>query len=193
VSGRRCLAPIAASLAAAVGALLAAACAPADADAHVSFALPQAFLECAAPPPELQARLWVSGSAVPCDLTVDGAVTSGTCTVTPGRLRTLTLDWYVVSDRGIDLLLAQAQEKLDLTQAAEPQVALELSSDDVRTGRCSDMRADQLEGSPTITLAGNEVPVCDVDDSCAGADELRCSNLGEVCAGADPFDPAVEP
>lgn len=180
------------------------ACAPgapggagADGDADVDAALflrtPRALLECAAPPDDMEARLWVSGSAEPCPLEVDVAAgtTSGFCTTAPGLARTLTLDWFAPRG-GIDLVLAQARGGVDLSASDEEQVAFTVGEDDVVTSECLDMTEDQVDGTPIIEVNGAGVPVCDVDDSCAGGDGA-CSNLGELCADTDPFDAGDEP
>lgn len=165
---------------------------PAD---SVVVGLPRALVECAAPPLDLAARLWVSGSATPCELEVnlDEGTTTGACPATPGRVRALTIDWFIPGDGSVDVVLAQARRELDLTQADEATVELTVGDDEVKTSGCRDMTSDQLEGSPTISLDGLVVPVCDVDDSCTGSPDPACSNIGEVCAGSDPFDPSVEP
>lgn len=178
--------------------LFAAGCgpgAPGALDDGVAFSLPQALVDCAAPPAGLDARMWVSGSAVPCDLEVslDDGATTGACVVTPGRVRTLTIDWFAPSERGIDIVLAQAKKDIDLAQAEAASVALNIHPEDVATGNCRDMSNDQLEGALTVSFGGADVPVCDLDASCVDPLDPACSNLGELCAGADPFDPTVEP
>jgi hypothetical protein len=175
---------------------LASACGPdADAGAALTFSLPQALLSCASVP-ELSARMWVSGSSDPCALDVDvqAGTTSGTCDVTPGTERTLTLDWTTVVDHAgedFTLLLAQARGTLDLSTPKE-KATFTVGEDDVVTTACRDMRTDTLEGAEVIDVDGVEVPPCDVDESCDG-DDGACTNLGELCASADPFDPTVEP
>lgn len=161
--------------------------------AAVSFATPRALLACAAPPADLEARMWISGSEVPCGLDVDAAAgtTSGACDARPGLVRTLTLDWFAARG-GIDLLLAQARGSLDLTQGEDAEVVFTVEEQDVVTVGCVDASRDQVEGAATIAVNGVDVPVCDVDDSCAGADG-PCSNLGELCASTDPFDAGDEP
>lgn len=177
-----------------VVALCAAGCAPAQVDPTVSLVTPQALLVCASAP-VFEARLWVSGAADPCPLEVDvdAGTTSGTCDVTPGAERTLTLDWFTIVDHGgdFDLLLAQARGTLDLTTPTD-KAAFTVDDDDVKTDACLHMRDDTLDGAQVITVDGAEVPPCDVDESCNGADGA-CTNLGELCASTDPFDPTVEP
>ena len=169
------------------------ACAPLEDVATVSFATPRALLECAAPPEDLAARMWISGSKVPCDLEVDveGGTTTGSCDTRPGLVRTLTLDWFAPRG-GLDLVLAQARGELDLTQGEEAEVGFSVADEDVVTTGCVDATFDQVDGAPTIEVSGVDVPVCDVDDSCAGADGA-CTNLGELCAETDPFDSGDEP
>ena len=165
------------------------ACGAADDATAVSLSTPRA-LACANAP-ALQARLWVSGTSAPCALDVAGAATSGTCTTAPGRKRTLTLDWFV-DEAGVTLLLAQARGTLDLTVADKATADFNVADTDVVTAGCRDMTNDQVEGNLTIKVAGVDVPPCDVDNSCAGGDGA-CTNLGEVCAQTNPFDPASEP
>ncbi len=176
-------------------AALACGCAPIDDDtrANISLTTPRALLECAAPPTDMAARMWISGSGTPCDLEVDinGGTTGGSCSTRPGLVRTLTIDWFTPRG-GIDLVLAQARGALDLTTGDAAEAAFEVSDDDVVTADCLDMRDDQVDGSPVIEVNGAGVPVCDVDDSCAGGDGA-CSNLGELCAETDPFDAGDEP
>lgn len=181
------------------GALVAASvcavlgCAPPDDVAAISFSTPRALLECATPPAELQARMWISGSKIPCglDVDVDGGSTSGNCDTRPGVERTLTIDWFAPR-AGIDLLLAQARGSVDLTQGEDAEVPFAVEEEDVVTTGCVDASVDQVQGAPTILVNGAQVPVCDVDDSCAGGDGA-CTNLGELCAATDPFDPGDEP
>ncbi len=184
----------AASLAAALAACALTACAgELDADS-VTLQTPQA-LACAATP-DLQARLWISGSANPCALDVDLAAgtTTGSCNTRPGRKRTLTLDWFVHDDaHDIDLILAQARDTLDLSNEQNAEEAFNVSDDQVSLFGCLDVSVDQVSGSETVHIDGNDVPVCDVDNSCNGAAGDGCTNLGELCGGGDPFDANVEP
>jgi hypothetical protein len=122
---------------------------------------------------------------------VAAGTTSGACCTRPGLVRTLTIDWFAPRG-GIDLVLAQARGAIDLTAGDAAEVAFEIGADDVVTSECLDMRDDQVDGSLVIEVNGAGVPVCDVDDSCAGADGA-CSNLGELCAETDPFDAGDEP
>lgn len=182
------------------------ACGPGDdvdglSASAISLSVPRALLECAAPPADLTARLWVSGSAEPCalEVDVDANVTTGACETRPGLVRTLTVDWFVPSgavanDNGddIELVLAQARGALDLTKGDAAEAAFTVAEEDVVTSECLDMRDDQVDGSPIIEVNGAGVPVCDVDDSCAGGDGA-CTNLGELCAGTNPFDAEDEP
>lgn len=166
-------------------------CAPATPDGAV-LSLPRALVACAQPPANLAARMWVSGKDEPCPLDVDLAAgtTSGNCDVIPGRERVITVDWLVPEDSAPEIVLAQAQQKIDLREAADADVDVTLANDDVRTADCRDMRDDQLDGAPTVTVGEREVPVCDLDDSCAGSAnpaDPACSNLGELCAGHDPL------
>jgi hypothetical protein len=179
-------------------ALGAAACAPEGDVGAVAFAVPRALLDCASPPADLKARMWISGSAQPCALDVDleAGTTSGACDATPGRERRLTIDWFVAADGGVDLLLAQARGDVDLTNTDEATADFAVKDDDVQVAGCLDMSADSFEGSPTVIIRGVAVPPCDVDASCDDPDDPAspaCTNLGEVCAGADPFDPAEDP
>jgi hypothetical protein len=169
------------------------ACGPeTSADADVSFSTPAA-LDCAQVP-ALSARLWVSGSGVPCDMSVDGAVTSGSCTTRPGRVRTLTLEWFVHDDaHALDLVLAQVRGTVNLENEKDAEVPFDVKAADVTTFGCLDVSADQVSGKETIVVGGDNVPVCDVDNSCNGAAGDACTNLGELCAGSDPFDPTSEP
>lgn len=175
-------------------------CAPIDDDgdaastgANISLSTPRALLECAAPPDDIAARMWISGSDEPCalEVDVDGGTTSGACSTRPGLVRTLTVDWFAPRG-GIDLVLAQARGAIDLTKGDVAEVAFEVAEEDVVTTECLDMRDDQVDGSLIIEVNGVGVPVCDVDDSCAGGDGA-CSNLGELCAETDPFDAGDEP
>jgi hypothetical protein len=188
---------LALALAPALALALACGCAPSlDGDAidDVELATPSALTSCASPP-AFVARLWVSGNSDPCPLTVAGAKTSGACAAAAGRVRTFTLDWFIHDDaHDVDLVLAQAQKKLDLTAPSSANATLAIADADIESDACLDMRADQVTGSPTELVAGQVVPVCDVDNSCAGAAaSAPCHNLDEVCGGGDPFNPAVDP
>jgi len=164
------------------------ACAPPAEVNTVAMATPDA-LGCDSIPTDIQARLWVSGSKVPCELVlnIDAGTTTGSCDAAPGRVRTLTLDWFLPSDRGVDVLLAQATGEVNLEQAQNAEEPFAPSA--LVTSDCRDMHDDQVVGSSTVTLDGVEVPPCDLDKSCAGVDDGACSNLSELCAGGDPFDP----
>jgi hypothetical protein len=159
---------------------------------------PQALVDCAAPPANMRARMWISGSDEPCELEVDlaGGKTTGTCDAKPGIERTLTIDWFVRVEHNtvdLDLMLAQARGKLDLSKPEE-KATFTVKDDDVKSDTCLDMKPDTLNGADVVTIDGVEVPPCDVDDSCAGAaPSAACSNIGEVCASTDPFDTASEP
>lgn len=176
---------------------LVAACAPVEGEtptfATLTFATPRALLTCEQAPDDLAARLWVSGSDSPCELAVDVDVgsTSGTCDTRPGVVRTLTLDWFAQRN-GIDLVLAQARGTIDLTASDAAEAEFAVADEDIVTADCVDATFDQVDGAPTILVNGADVPVCDVDESCGGADG-SCSNLGEVCAATDPFDPGDDP
>lgn len=172
---------------------VAAGCAPEADVSDVVLPLPQALLACAQPPAELQARLWVSGSSTPCALAVDVAAnsTTGSCATRPGRVRTLTLDWFTQLG-GFDLLLAQERSTVDLSKADSAQATFVVDDAKIVTTGCRDMTLDQVDGKDTVVLQANDVPVCDVDNSCAGGG-LLCSNLDEVCNGGDAFDASVEP
>ena len=166
----------------AVGALLAlAACGPSSSPATLRFENPQALTDCAAPPQDLQARLWISGTRDPCFLDVDVAAgtTSGACETAPGVKRRFTLDWFV-DEGGREVVLAQARKELDLTQQEDAAVTLAIGADDVVTDGCRDMSVDSFDGTDTVDVDGRAVPVCDLDDD-------GVANVAEVCAGADPF------
>lgn len=166
------------------------ACAPAPEVALVSFPAPQALVSCAALPDDLDAELWVSGNDEACDLEPgdDGSV-SGSCeNFVAGRaVRTVTLDWFIVRG-GVRVLLAQAQKEVDLTAVSSGEQTVAFTEDDIRVRGCFDMRDDQLDGSPTMLVNGAQRLVCDLDEDCpADLAVTDCSNLGEVCAGADPL------
>lgn len=161
-------------------ALCAAGCGPAPSSPSLVFRNPQALAACAQPPDELLARLWISGSNVPCFLDVDVAAgtTSGECEAAPGIERRFTLDWYV-DVAGLEVVLAQAQQDVDLA-GKQGGITLAFVDDDVSVVACLDMSVDSFEGSPVVDVDGADRPVCDLDDD--GAD-----NLAEVCNGDDPF------
>ena len=184
---RRALSALLTCAAAALG------CADDDVVTQLSITTPRALLACAVVPADLQARMWISGSKVPCGLQVDveAGTTTGSCDTRPGLVRTLTLDWFVPR-ADIDLLLAQARVDVDLTQAAQAEAQVVIADEDIVTSGCLDATLDQLDGAPTIFVAGAEVPVCDVDNSCETASG-PCGNLEELCAASDPFDAANEP
>jgi hypothetical protein len=140
---------------------------------------PQALTECATPPADLQARLWISGYADPCFLDVVGDVTSGDCPVAPGITRRFTLDWFIDAG-GRTVVLAQATRELDLTGATEASTVLAFTDGDVKTSPCLDMSEDSFAGRDTVLLDGAARPVCDLD-----VDGI--ANLDEVCGGQDPF------
>lgn len=170
----------------------ASACGPAPANVSaVAFPLPSALVVgCANPPSDLEAELWVSGFDESCPLDVDVAAgtTEGNCTVTTGRERTLTVDWFVIRD-DTRVLLAQARDTVDLTNVTEDTVAFAIADGDVEVLECLDVREDQKDGKETQTFGGQERPVCDLDDDCGGALDVDCSNIGEICANADPLAP----
>lgn len=149
---------------------------------------------CAFPAAQLKARLWISGSSKPCALTVDASGnTSGSCNATPGRVRTVTLDWFEHDDaRDVDVVLAQAQKKVDLTSPQAASEPFTVVAADVHSDKCLDMTADQVNGRQTVDVKGSAEPVCDLDGSC-GAGGAKCTNLDEVCNGGDPLDPKLEP
>ncbi|MCP4502533.1 MAG: hypothetical protein GY822_21490 [Deltaproteobacteria bacterium] len=154
----------------------------------VSMSLPQALLtNCAFPPADLAAELWVSGVNESCALDVDvtGGSVSGVCTIPAGRDRTLTLDYFVVRE-GIRVLLAQVRERIALANA-EAEMTWDISKDDVNPLECLDITDDQLNGSDIQVIGGSARPVCDLDDSCQGTPATDCSNLGEICAGENPL------
>lgn len=180
----------------AVLAAVGAACGPPEPElALFEVAAPRALSACQNPPAtgELSAELWVSGQEESCPLDVDPAdrSVSGSCTVTARAVRTLTLDWFTV-EGGVRVLLAQAREELDLVAPASEEVMLAVTDEDVTVRDCVDVTGDdKVNGEATVVFGGAEVPVCDLDDSCAGApaDDEACANLGEVCAGEDPLVP----
>lgn len=152
----------------------------------LSFALP---IECAAPPADLQAVAWVSGTRAPAPLAVDvdADTTSGTVRVTTGAERRIVVDWFVERE-GTRVLLAQAVKTLDLTQPEAETFVLDISPSDVNVTTCQDVRDDLTRvGSATTTFAGEQRPACDLDASCGATPDASCANLGELCAGADPL------
>lgn len=164
-------------------------------EAHWRLATPRALVvDCDSRPSDLEAELWVSGYQEACPMVVDmeNGITTGTCTVAPGRVRTLTLDWFVMRDKPsgggqVRVLLAQAQDELDLQDATEAQVTWTVAEEDIDTVNCLDMRDDSANGSEVVLFEGDSQPVCDLDDSCDGVLTVACSNLGEICNGADPL------
>lgn len=174
-----------------------AACAPSE-PATIAIENPQALaVECAAPPADLTARLWVSGYDEPYPLSYDAAAntTSGTADIAPGLVRKLTIDWYrpLGRDDGLELVLAQAQGDLALVDDVQPTATFAMPAEAVSDGSCLDMRFDTFAGTPGVVLDGATVPLCDLDDSCSGGDPAACTNLVETCRGSDPLDATVEP
>ncbi len=159
---------------------------------------PQALsVECAAPPADLAARLWVSGYDEAFALAYDAAsnTTSGSADIAPGVVRKLTIDWYRPLGRedGVELVLAQAQGELPLVDGATPAAEFAIGTDSINDTSCLDMRFDAFDGAGTVDLDGATVPLCDLDDSCSGGDPATCTNLIETCSGGDPLDRTVEP
>lgn len=176
---------------------LLAACDAAE-PATVAFANPQALqVDCPSAPGNLSARLWVSGydEPFPLELDLGAGTTTGSVDIAPGVVRKLTLDWFVPLGRSdeVDLVLAQAQGELSLIDNVQSTAELSLTEDAIVDTGCKDMRQDSFAGSATLRLDGSDVPVCDLDNSCAGGDPATCTNLLETCAGSDPLDPTVEP
>src|SRR5688572_6417266 len=176
-------------------ATLMAACAPPTSTSGVDalfVSTPQAIVACGDNAGELDARMWISGQSAPCGLTVDvgAGTTAGECSVAPGTVRKLTIDWFLPLGRadGLDLVLAQFRGDLDLTQAAEDTATFAIEEANIQTQSCLDMRDDQFNGASDVSLdpGATAVPVCDLDASGA-------FNVDEVCAGADALDAAVEP
>lgn len=150
------------------------------------FALPVA---CDAPPTDLQAVAWVSGTRAPFPLAVDVSAntTSGVVRVTTGAERRIVVDWFVERD-GTRIMLAQAVKTLDLMRPEAETLVLDISPSDVNVASCQDVRDDLTRvGSPTTRFDGEPRPTCDLDASCAGAPDESCANLGELCAGTDPL------
>lgn len=154
-------------------------------------------VDCASPPADLAARLWVSGYEGAFALSYDTAThtTTGTVDVAPGVVRKLTIDWFVPLGRGdgLDLVLAQAQGELNLVDGVQPTAEYAVSAEAISDGACLDMRFDTFAGAATVDLDGVTVPLCDLDDSCSGGDPASCTNLIETCSGSDPLDRTVEP
>ena len=183
---------------AAVLVLLALAACAATEPATVMLENPAALtVDCASPPADLAARVWVSGYDGPFALSYDGAAntTTGTVDIAPGLVRTLTIDWFVPlgRDDGLDLVLAQAQGELALVENVQPTAEYAIPADAISDGSCLDMRFDSFAGAAAVDLDGVTVPLCDLDDSCSGGDPAACTNLIETCAGSDPLDRTVEP
>jgi hypothetical protein len=164
-------------------------------DATWKMSIPNALaLDCAAPPADLSAELWVSGNRDSCPMDVDlsAETTSGSCTVAPGRVRTVTLDWFVTrtAPGGVlpmRVLLAQAQGQIDLQDVSESEVTWSVTEDDIRLTQCLDMTEDPAGGASTVAFDGESRPVCDLNGSCGGVEAAACSNLGELCNGGDPL------
>lgn len=164
----------------------------------ISLSNPQALsVDCATPPTDLAARLWVSGYDEPIALSYDAAsnTTSGSADIAPGVVRTLTVDWYRPLGRrdGIELVLAQARGELALVDGVTPTADFAIAADSINDTSCLDLRFDTVDGAGTVDLDGATVPVCDLDDSCSGGDAATCTNLIETCSGGDPLDRTVEP
>ena len=100
----------------------------------------------------------------------------------------LTVDWFVERG-GTRVLLAQARTLIDLAGATEVEQQVTFTADDITTTDCLDVRQDAFDGTQTQRFAGDDVPVCDLDNSCGGTLDASCSNLGEICAGTDPLAP----
>ena len=172
-------------------------CGPPPGSAQVfSFATPRALtVECANPPADLDAELWISGNREACPMTVDqvAGTTTGSCEVAPGRVRTATLDWFVgrpsPQRESVRVLLAQAQQEIDVTDPDGGTVTLRVNDEDIVIEDCLDVRDDPAAGVDTVRLGEQLVPVCDLDRSCAQDAAPACTNIGEVCAGTDPFVP----
>ncbi len=147
----------------------------------MSFQTPRALTACAAPPANLQARLWISGTGVPCplDVDVDAGTTSGSCETAPGIERRFTLDWFI-DEGGREIVLAQAQQDVDLGAQADAAITLSVKDEDIVVDGCLDMSKDAFTGSDTVDVDGEAVPVCDLDGD-------GSANIVEVCDGSDPF------
>jgi len=148
----------------------------------VSVAVPQALVDCAQPPADaaLRARLWISGTAAPCPLTIAADGVSGDCDVVAGIERTFTLDWFTVDGSGVDVVLAQARTTLDLTGEIEADQQLVFADDDYAIDDCLDMSVDSFAGHDVVVIDGRDRAVCDLDND-------GDANLVEVCAGRDPL------
>jgi hypothetical protein len=158
------------------------------------FATPRALtVDCANPPADLEAELFVSGSRDPCPLTVDLAAgtTSGSCETTPGIVRTAVINWFVMRTSPLGattrVVLAEAEKQVDLREEPEDDVALTYTDEDIIVRGCRDRTDDVIEGSLTQSVDGAVREVCDLDDDCANETDTACSNLGELCALADPL------
>lgn len=154
------------------------ACGPAP-SSTLRFRTPQALSACAQPPADVQARLWISGSAAPCPLEVDvdEGTTSGACDAAPGIERRFTVDWFL-DVGGREIVLAQSQQDVDLSAGSD--VTLALSDEDVVVADCKDMSVDSFAGAESVDVDGVQRPVCDLD---ADGDD----NLAEVCSGGEPL------
>ena len=173
-------------------------CQPEDVDAvgaQWTVSTPQALsLDCAQIPTDLSAELWVSGNQSSCPMTVDidNGTTSGTCQTVAGRIRTVTLDWFVMRDSPFDgtevrVLLAQARGEVNLENTSETDASWSYTEDDIRITECLDMTNDAFEGETQVELNGQVRSVCDLDSSCGSTQAAGCSNLGEICIGEDPL------
>jgi hypothetical protein len=158
------------------------------------FATPRALtVDCANPPADLEAELFVSGNRDPCPLTVDIAdgTTSGSCETTPGLVRTAVINWFVVRPSPLGastrVLLAEAEQQVDLREEPEGDVALVFDDEDIVVRGCRDRTIDVIDGSNTQIVDGTEREVCDLDADCPNGTDVACSNLGELCAGTDPL------
>ena len=184
-------------LAASLAALVVAGCgAPERAHADLVFSTPRALtVDCANPPADLAAELYVSGSRDPCPLEVDVAAgtTSGTCETTPGLVRTVVLVWFVTRPSPLGtatrVVLAEAIDQVDLREEPEDDVTVSFTDDDIVVRGCRDRTDDVIDGSLTQTVDGNAREVCDLDDDCANDTDAACSNLADLCAGGDPIAP----
>jgi hypothetical protein len=176
---------------------LSVGCGPVEPEVSlVEFPAPQALDSCASPP-TLLAQLWSSSDPDPCtlDVAADGSA-SGSCLVVARAERTLTVDWYVNSTFGgepVRVLMAQAKQVADLREPESDTYELTIGPDDIVVRGCVDVTGDdKVNGLTEIPFNGGMVAPCDLDASC-GTDltDEACSNLGEVCAGGDPLDPAL--
>ena len=154
----------------------------------VSLGFPEQ-LACDLMPEDLQAEFWQSGSADSQALTVDVAAgtTSGEVFVKTGTKRNLVIDWFVERE-GIRIMLAQVIAELDLSNNDLRERAFDVTPEQIRVSECKDVTGDIARiGVDTISVNGVQMPVCDLDGSCEGAPNGACSNLGEICSGADPL------